>query len=157
MLNAPQDDLPLPDALQQRLDNAKNSVDILEIETSRLSRLLTDQKEQLSTIQGEKKNLESQIESSKVILNKLIEDITSKTLEHDTLQSLVKTGKNDLMDLQLKSRDIETGHTEKSRELDQREGAIKAFEESLNKRNIDLIAKETQHNQKVAKLEEALK
>lgn len=149
--------MELPEELQQRIDNAKNSVDTLEVEANRLQKLLTSQKAELEVVNTEKKNAEDKIVLLKESLEKLIDENAKKTLESQNLDSLVKTSRNELTEIQLKARDVETANLGKTRELDQREMTLKVHEDDVNKRNIDLIEKENRYTVKVAKLEEALK
>lgn len=149
-------EIPLPEDVQARIENARNNITILDAEATRLKKLIVIETEQINALHAEKVSCETSIKK----LNSQIEDcigtLASKKTELSVAEESVKVAESKLEGVRSESSTITAQLTKRSAELDSREKAIKFQEEDVNDRNLVLLSKETDHEAKVAKLKAAI-
>lgn len=148
--------VPLPDDLQAQIENAKNSVSLMQAEYSRLQKLVLNEKDKLERIHDEKTNVDAKVFTVTNQIEELVKSLAQKQFDKIALDTEFENAKSNLAEATDKANTMTAVHTKKSAELDERETSIVAREENLNERLINLIQKETNHESKVDKLKRAM-
>lgn len=146
----------LPEHVQQAIENARNNVSVLEAESTRLQKLVKEMKDNVEAKHSERVHLEKNIEILKKDLDSIIETTAKRSVELNNIEARIKTASDSLTAMVEKIDRSNKDFVVKMASLDVRDAALKKSEEEINKRHLDLIAKETDHAAKVEKLKRAL-
>lgn len=147
---------PLPDDINAAIENARNSVTIMEAEYTRLQKLTYTEKDSLQKVHEEKTFLSSKIEEIKKEIEILINNNASKKMELLTTTTELENAQKSLREAMENANKVTSIHIMKSASLDARESSVTAREEDLNTRHVNLIERETRHEAKVEKLKRAI-
>lgn len=146
----------LPEDLKAEIENARNGMTGMQIETTRLQKIALSTKGDIERMYEEKASLEKSISELPAKLEEAVKAVADKKFELTTLESQAENAKKTLKEATDSTGSIAALHTAKSAELDLREATIKSREEDMNNRNIALIKSETDHAAKVEKLRKAI-
>ena len=147
---------PLPDDIQSRIENAKNNITIMEAEYARLGKLSIELTAKINAQHAEVKSLEEVIASLSLKKESLITEVTDLGVKSAKVQSEIAERLAEVDSLRLEKEELIKVQNASLTELNERESQVKVHEDNINQREIDLIAKENAHLQKVEKLRQAI-
>lgn len=149
-------DIPLPDDITNRIENARNNVTILDAETARLTKIVKVETDKIHALVAEKHELVTSIEKLKATLEQTTTDVANKKIELAGVENKVILATKTVSDLENSAAKSTADLTQRSAQLDARETAANEMETKLNDRHITLTASEALHSAKVEKLKKAL-
>lgn len=155
-LNQSTPQTPLPDDLQSRIENARNNITIMEAEYARLLKLSSDLDAKIKIQHAESKELEAQAEALTAKKEALVTDVTNLEVRASLVNDQVKIANVELLGVKSETEQLKLTNNASLTALNEREAEVKKHEEDINRREIELIAKENAHLQKVEKLKQAL-
>lgn len=124
MINSSSPSIPLPEDIINATEAARNNVSILEAESGRFERLISSQKRELVSIEGQKADLLKQVDDLKASIEVLVEDLSTKNTERTTLLG-------DISEMEKELQDKRAEFALRSKELDERENDIDKAESKL--------------------------
>ena len=148
---------PLPGDLQARVENALNKVSSLELESTRLDKLLQFKKSELQNIHNEYKSIESNTISAKDDLKKINSEVQESSAKLEALQYSIKDANHELEEATKLKKELVNFIDTQKKDLAERVSRVEELEAEIDKRLQTLHEREVDHQSKVDKLLAALK
>ena len=155
-LNQTGPQLPLPDDLQSRIENAQNNITIMEAEFKRLTKLSQDLTNDINAKHIVIKDLEESIDSLKIVDSTLNKAIQEKVNQNGFLGNDIDIKKSELAQIQEETKQLKEINEIAIAGINERETKLEEKEKEIAQRIADLLKKETAHSQKVERLLKAI-
>ena len=155
-LNQTGPQLPLPDDLQSRIENAQNNITIMGAEFKRLTKLSQDLTNDINAKHIVIKDLEESIDSLKIVDSTLNKAIQEKVNQNGFLGHDIDIKKSELAQIQEETKQLKEINEIAIAGINERETKLEEKEKEIAQRIADLLKKETAHSQKVERLLKAI-
>jgi len=151
-LNQSTPNIPLPEELQARIENAKNNLTLIEAEYSRLQKLVIDIDGQIKVKHIEFKELSDKIDEKNSILKSLNEEISDLESKKVSLTNSLVGITEQISTLESLSESYNSNFAKQKTELDNKEKELADRESLLIVKESDLTKRESEHLKKVEKI-----
>lgn len=136
-VSQPQNDIPLPADMQKALENARNNVTVLNVETGRLTRLVGTLEKTISGLSVRESELKLKIEQAEKKLEEVLKEVSNQEIRKSEIEFESKT-------LIKKNEQESVALSQVIKEVAEEKSSLEKRERSLRDHENRVMVRETQ-------------